>query len=94
MRYAVIDADLIVINVVECDPDNLCTEADSCGKWHPPEGTVCVPAGEGPNTADPRTRPAGPGDRAVKLERGARSQRPYAFEPAPDPEPVSPELTI
>ena len=94
MRYAII-RNGIVDNVIEVDPDNLCLvcegPSDGCRKYHPAAaypGCVCVPAGEGPNTADARTRPASRGDTAVRVTGVRARNRPYDFEPAPKPVPV------
>lgn len=82
MKYAIIKNGTVE-NVILCEPDNLCQEAPGhCQKWHPPVGCECVPAGESPNTGDPKTRPAGPRDLATKARGG------WQFEQAPDPEPV------
>lgn len=87
LRYALIDKDGLVVNVILCDPDNLCsdhTDANGgCLKWHAPEGYTCAPAGEGLNTTDHATRPASPGDRAVKVMGRRSVRRPYDFIPAP-----------
>ena len=100
MNYAIIRGG-IVENVILADPENVCLTcagpSDGCRKYHPAAaypGCECVPCGEGPNTADARTRPASRGDTAVKVTGALARTRPYDFEPAPKPVPVPLEPTV